>query len=113
MPVANRRSGPTVRRFRGVSDTRNPLLHSRRSARETMNNLGKNSAYVALFSEIGFVLLIVILAGVLGGYWLDQRLGTVPIFALIGFTVGFVSGSVACWRLIARFLAQMDEEDKN
>ena len=70
-------------------------------------------AYFALFSEIGMVLLVTTLAGVAAGYWLDQRLGTVPIFALIGFTVGFVSGSVACWRLIARFLARMDEEDKN
>jgi ATP synthase protein I len=78
-----------------------------------MNNLGKNSAYVALFSEIGFVLLITVLAGVLGGYWLDQRLGTVPIFVLLGFAVGTVSGGVACWRLISRFLAQMDEEDKD
>ena len=43
-----------------------------------MNDLGRMSAYIALFSEIGFVLLITVLAGVLGGYWLDQQLGTVP-----------------------------------
>jgi F0F1-type ATP synthase assembly protein I len=77
-----------------------------------MSDLGKASAYVALFSEIGFVLLITVLAGVLGGYWLDQRLGTVPIFVLVGFAFGTGGGAVACWRLIARFLAQMDEEDK-
>jgi len=77
-----------------------------------MNDLGKASAYVALFSEIGFVLLIVVLAGVLGGYWLDQQLGTIPIFALVGFGIGTAGGSVACWRLIARFLAQLDQEDK-
>ena len=50
-----------------------------------MNDLGKASAYLALFSEIGFVLLVAVLAGVLGGYWLDQRLGTIPIFVLVGF----------------------------
>jgi ATP synthase protein I len=77
-----------------------------------MNEVGKTSAYVALFSEIAFVLLITVLVGVLGGYWLDQRLGTVPILALTGFAIGTVSGGVACWRLIARFLAQMDEQDK-
>ena len=76
-----------------------------------MNELGKTSTFVALFSEIGFVLLIAVLAGVLGGYWLDQRLGTVPFFVLVGFTIGTVAG-IACWRLIARFLAQMDEADK-
>jgi len=74
-----------------------------------MNDVGKASAYVALFSEIGFVLLIAVLAGVLAGYWLDQQLGTVPIFVLVGFAVGTTSGAVACWRLIARFLARLDE----
>ena len=77
-----------------------------------MNDLGKASAYVALFSEIAFVLRIAVLAGVLGGYWLDQRLGTVPIFALIGFALGCVGAAVACWRFITKFLAQMDEDDK-
>jgi F0F1-type ATP synthase assembly protein I len=77
-----------------------------------MNDVGKASAYVALFSEIAFVLLIAVLAGVLGGYWLDQRLGTVPIFALIGFALGCVGAAVACWRFITKFLAQMDEDDK-
>lgn len=77
-----------------------------------MNDLGKASAYIALFSEIGFVLLITVLAGVLGGYWVDQRLGTVPIFVLVGFGIGSTGGAVACWRLIARFLARMDESDK-
>jgi hypothetical protein len=77
-----------------------------------MNDLGRTSAYVALFSEIGFVLLIAVLAGVLAGYWVDLQLGTVPIFVLVGFAVGTVGGAVACWRLIARFLARLDESDR-
>ncbi len=77
-----------------------------------MNDFGKTSAYVALFSEIAFVLLITVLAGVLGGYWLDQRLGTVPIFVLVGFAIGTVSGAIGCWRLIARFLARLDAGDR-
>jgi hypothetical protein len=76
-----------------------------------MNDFGKATAYIALFSEIGFVLLIAVLAGVLGGYWLDQRLGTIPIFILIGFGTGTVGGAAACWRLISRFLAQLDKDD--
>jgi ATP synthase protein I len=77
-----------------------------------MNDVGKASAYVALFSEIAFVLAITVLVGVLGGYWIDQRLGTVPIFVLVGFGLGITTGGVACWRLMARFLAQLDREDK-
>ncbi len=76
-----------------------------------MNDLGKATAYIALFSEVGFVLLVAVLAGVLAGYWLDQRLGTIPVFVLIGFVIGLSGGSAACWRLISRFLARLDREE--
>ena len=78
-----------------------------------MNGLGKSSGYIALFSEIVFVLLLTVLAGTLAGYWLDQRLGTIPIFVLVGFAIGCVSGAVACWRLMTRFLEKLDDEDRN
>ena len=77
-----------------------------------MNGLGKSSGYIALFSEIGFVLLLTVLAGTLAGYWLDQRLGTIPIFVLVGFAIGGTSGAIGCWRLTARFLRQLDEQDR-
>ena len=77
-----------------------------------MNDPGKASAYIALFSEIGFVLLFAVLAGTLAGSWLDQRLGTSPIVALVGFAVGTGSGAVACWRLMTRFLKSMDDDDR-
>ena len=70
---------------------------------------GRGSAYLALFSEIGFVLLVTTLAGVGVGYWADTRLGTVPLFILIGLFVGMGIGARAVWLLISRFLAQMDD----
>jgi F0F1-type ATP synthase assembly protein I len=77
-----------------------------------MNDPVKSSGYIALFSEIGFVLLFTVLAGLLAGYWLDQRLGTVPIFVLIGFAIGCVSGAIGCYRLMVRFLKELDEQDR-
>jgi len=77
-----------------------------------MNDSGKAIGYVVLFSEIGFVLLFTVLAGVLAGYWLDQRLGTIPVFVLIGFAIGGSSGAIGSWRLMARFLAKLDETDR-
>jgi ATP synthase protein I len=74
--------------------------------------MGKTSAYVALFSEIAFVLLFAVLAGTLGGYWLDQKLGTNPVFVLAGFAVGCASATIGCWRLMARYLKSLDEEDR-
>lgn len=73
-----------------------------------MNGLGRAGAYFALFSEIGVILTVTILVGVLGGYWVDGRLGTLPIFALTGFFVGLTAGGVAVYRLITRFLARFD-----
>jgi ATP synthase protein I len=65
-------------------------------------------AYLALFSEIGIVLLVTTLAGVAGGYWLDQRLGTLPVFVLVGFLGGAGVGAVGIWRMISRFLKRFD-----
>jgi F0F1-type ATP synthase assembly protein I len=70
---------------------------------------GRGTAYLALFSEIAFVLLVTTLAGVGLGYWADTRLGTVPLFVLIGLFVGMGIGARAVWLLISRFLAQMDD----
>jgi F0F1-type ATP synthase assembly protein I len=65
-------------------------------------------AYLALFSEIGFVLLVTSLAGALAGHWVDGQLGTNPIFVVIGLVGGFGLGGVAVLRLIQRFLARFD-----
>jgi ATP synthase protein I len=64
--------------------------------------------YLALFSEIGLVLLVTTLAGVAAGYWLDQRLDTLPIFVLVGFLAGAGLGTVGIYRLITRFLKRFE-----
>ena len=65
-------------------------------------------AYFALFSEIGMILLVTTLAGVAAGYWADQKLGTLPIFVLVGFLAGVGIGTVGIYRLITRFLKRFD-----
>jgi len=74
-----------------------------------MNGLGRAGAYFALFSEIGLVFLVTTLAGALAGHWLDEELGTNPIFALVGLLGGFAVGAVGVSRLITRFLATFDD----
>lgn len=67
---------------------------------------GRTGAYLALFTEIGFVLFVLTLGGALGGRWLDQQLGlTFPIFLLTGVFVGMGAGALGIRRLINRFLA--------
>ena len=64
--------------------------------------------YLALFSEIGMLLLVTTLAGVAGGYWVDQRLGTLPLFVLVGFLAGAGIGALGIQRLVTRFLKRLD-----
>jgi len=65
-------------------------------------------AYLALFSEVGMVLLVTTLAGVAAGYWADQQLGTRPVLAIVGFLVGAGIGTFGIYRLITRFLKRFD-----
>ena len=69
---------------------------------------GRGWAYFALFSEIGLVLLVTTLGGVLLGYWLDQQLRTLPVLVLVGFFVGAGAGTLGIYRLVSRFLATLD-----
>ena len=69
---------------------------------------GRGAAYAVLFSEIGVSLLVTTLVGVLAGYWIDQQLGTVPIFAIVGFLAGAGSGALLIYRLVSRFLKTID-----
>jgi ATP synthase protein I len=73
-----------------------------------MKDPGRAEAYLALFSEIGLVVLVTILGGTLGGYWVDRQLGTVPLFVLVGLALGMTTGAVAVNRLITRFLERFD-----
>lgn len=73
-----------------------------------MNDLGRAGAYLALFSEIGIVLLTTTILGVLAGYWVDERSKTLPVFLLVGLLVGFGAGAVAVHRLVTRFLARFE-----
>ena len=53
--------------------------------------------------------LVTTLAGALAGHWLDERLGTNPVFALVGLLGGFAIGAIGVSRLITRFLARFED----
>lgn len=69
---------------------------------------GRGWAYVALFSEIGISLLVTTLVGVLAGRWADERLGTLPVFVIVGFFAGAGSGTVLIYRLVSKFLKTIE-----
>jgi ATP synthase protein I len=70
---------------------------------------GRTGAYLALFSEIGIVLLVTTLAGALGGHWVDLQLGVTPLFLLGGLLAGLGLGALTVYRLITRFLTKIED----
>jgi F0F1-type ATP synthase assembly protein I len=75
-----------------------------------MQGQARAFAYFALFSEIGLALFVTTLLGALAGHWLDEQLGTNPLFVLLGFLGGAGLGAVADYRLVTRFLKRLDSE---
>jgi ATP synthase protein I len=73
-----------------------------------LSDLPRLGGYLALFTEIGLVLFVTTIVGALAGHWLDEQLGTNPLFVLVGFLAGAGMGAVADYRLIIRFLARFN-----
>ena len=68
----------------------------------------RGGAYLALFGEMGLALLVTTLIGALGGHWVDERLGTLPIFVIVGFLAGAGAGARIMYQLMNRFLAKIE-----
>ncbi|ADI28264.1 AtpZ/AtpI family protein [Geobacillus sp. C56-T3] len=61
---------------------------------------------MALMSAIVSQLVGSILVGVFGGRWIDDRLGTEPIFLIVGLLLGLAAGVYAMLRLIRQYFSE-------
>jgi F0F1-type ATP synthase assembly protein I len=50
---------------------------------------------------LGTTLAVTVLAGLGGGYWLDGRLGTRPVFLLVGGVLGLGAALCHFFRVVA------------
>jgi F0F1-type ATP synthase assembly protein I len=69
---------------------------------------GRAGAYLALFGEMGFALLVTTLVGALVGHWLDEQFRVSPILLIVGFLAGAVLGARVMYQLMNRFLARLE-----
>ncbi len=53
---------------------------------------------------IGWFLAISILLGVLGGLWLDNKLGTKPVFLIIGIFLGLAVAGYGAYQMFKPFI---------
>lgn len=63
--------------------------------------------YLSLISEIGLLIAISTIGGLLIGIWLDGRLNTKGIFSIIFLLLGLSGGLLGCYRLLK------ETEEKN
>ncbi len=64
------------------------------------------------FVGVGWYIALCIVLGTLGGVWLDRRLGTVPLFSLLGILGGVALGFYGLYRMLAPGLGQNNTDDK-
>ncbi len=49
---------------------------------------------------LGWYVAIAIILGVVGGLWLDNRMGTLPLFTLLGVLLGSVAAFYGLYRMV-------------
>lgn len=74
-----------------------------------------NNFLIALITQVGCLTLVIILASLLGGLWLDKTFGTKPLFTLIlllaGTPVSILAMLFVSRRAIARLKSQSKRKD--
>ena len=64
------------------------------------------------FIGVGWFIAISILLGVLGGLWLDAKLGTAPIMVIVGLILGLVVAFYGVYRMLLPLMRnKRDKED--
>ncbi len=64
---------------------------------------------MSLLTQVGLVVVISIIIGLLLGQWLDGLLGTRLVFSLLGMLLGIGGGMVSAFRLLQK--AFKDDND--
>ena len=60
---------------------------------------------------LGWYVAIAIVLGIAGGIWLDNRLGTLPLFTLLGVLLGSVAAFYGLYRMVEPLLKGDEQTD--
>jgi F0F1-type ATP synthase assembly protein I len=69
-----------------------------------------NTLLVVMVGQVGCLTLIIILASVFGGLWLDKMLGTKPVFTLALLFAGIPVSVIVMLVVARRTLARLKEK---
>ena len=71
----------------------------------------KKGTALSLALNLSWTMLFSLLLPLLGGIWLDKMLNTVPLFILIGTTLGILAATVGVARMALRTFGQYIPEE--
>ncbi|MGQ9586459.1 MAG: AtpZ/AtpI family protein [Anaerolineae bacterium] len=69
--------------------------------------------YFAEFLQLGWVVAFSLLIPLGIGLWLDKRLGTTPLFIIVGMVVGILAATVGTVRIAFRMMDKLSQERKS
>jgi F0F1-type ATP synthase assembly protein I len=71
----------------------------------------KKGTALSMAWNLSWTMLFSLLLPLLGGVWLDKKLDTVPLFILIGATLGILAATVGVARMAMRTFSQYIPEE--
>jgi F0F1-type ATP synthase assembly protein I len=72
-----------------------------------------NTLLVVMIGQVGCLTLIIILASVFGGLWLDNTFGTKPIFTLVLLFAGIPVSVLVMLTVARKTLARLKDKAEN
>jgi len=72
-----------------------------------------NTLLVVMIGQVGCLTLVIILASVFGGLWLDETFGTKPIFTLVLLFAGIPVSVLVMLTVARKTLARLKDKAEN
>ena len=62
---------------------------------------------------VGFFIGVCVVSGILAGLWIDNKLGTEPVFILVGLVIGIAMAVYGVYRMLLPVISgKRDKENK-
>ena len=84
------------------------MAQSEQKGRDILNTL-----LVVMIGQVGCLTLVIILASVFGGLWLDKTFGTKPVFTMILLLAGIPASVLVMLTVARKTLARLKDKAEN